>query len=57
MAPSTKEYTLKQVAEHKAGSDVWMVIHDRVYDVTKFLDEVRQMRASLKTSNPDVWAQ
>uniref|UniRef100_A0A182PNC3 Cytochrome b5 heme-binding domain-containing protein n=1 Tax=Anopheles epiroticus TaxID=199890 RepID=A0A182PNC3_9DIPT len=34
-----KQYSLAQVAEHNKPTDVWMVIHDKVYDVTKFLAE------------------
>lgn len=40
MAPP-KTYTLAQVKEHcNAGNDVWIVLHDKVYNVTKFLSEV-----------------
>ena len=41
----TKVFSLEEVKKHaKGGSEkeVWMVIHDNVYDVTKFLDEVRR---------------
>ena len=42
--PVTKFFSLTEVEEHKVarGTDksVWLVIHDKVYDVTKFLDEV-----------------
>ena len=41
MPAEIKIYSLKEVEEHKHDKDVWIVIHDRVYDVTKFLDEVR----------------
>ncbi|CAK7262822.1 hypothetical protein SEPCBS119000_000180 [Sporothrix epigloea] len=34
-----KEYTYQDVAEHNTSSDLFMVIHDKVYDVTKFVDE------------------
>jgi len=37
-----KQYSLEEVAKYKKGSqekEVWIVIHDLVYDVTKFLDE------------------
>ena len=43
-APALPVYSLEEVKKHaKGGSekDVWIVIHDNVYDVTKFLDEVR----------------
>ncbi|KAF5303087.1 hypothetical protein FQR65_LT08418 [Abscondita terminalis] len=31
--------TLKEVSFHDSSSDCWVVIYDRVYDVTKFLNE------------------
>jgi len=37
-----KQYSLEEVEKYKKGGqekDVWIVIHDLVYDVTKFLDE------------------
>ncbi|KAM0561037.1 hypothetical protein ACHAPJ_003537 [Fusarium lateritium] len=36
---ATKEFTMQDVAEHNTSSDVYMVIHDKVYDCSKFLDE------------------
>ena len=43
-----KTFTLEEVKEHKVskGPDrsIWIVLHDKVYDVTKFLDEVRFSR-------------
>ena len=39
-----KVYKLEEVKEHNKskGEDrsIWVVIHDKVYDITKFLDEV-----------------
>lgn len=35
-----KYYTLAEVATHKTNNDVWMVIHNNVYNVTEFLNEV-----------------
>lgn len=32
---------LNEVAEHTTEYDCWIVLYDRVYDVTKFLYEVR----------------
>ena len=43
MAAETKVYTLKEVEKHNTDNDVWMVIHDRVYDLTKFLNEVSSL--------------
>ena len=37
-----KEFSLEEVKNHKSSNDdksIWMVIHDKVYDVSKFLDE------------------
>jgi len=39
MEEEKKTFDLKEVAEHKAQDDCWMVIHGKVYDVTKFLDD------------------
>merc|ERR1712241_74867 len=42
MADDSKVYILEEVKKHAKGGpekDVWIVIHDNVYDVTKFLDE------------------
>ncbi|GMI89688.1 cytochrome B5 isoform D, ARABIDOPSIS CYTOCHROME B5 ISOFORM D [Hibiscus trionum] len=32
-------FTLPQVAQHKSKNDCWLVIHGRVLNVTKFLEE------------------
>lgn len=40
MAEEIKYYTLAEVAKHKTNNDVWMVIHNNVYNVTDFLNEV-----------------
>ena len=43
-AEDAKIFRLTEVAEHNKskGEDksIWTVIHDKVYDITKFLDEV-----------------
>ncbi|OGM48045.1 hypothetical protein ABOM_002904 [Aspergillus bombycis] len=31
--------TLKEISQHKTKDDLWLIIHNKVYDVTKFLDE------------------
>lgn len=31
---------MSEVEQHNTGKSVWIVVHDKVYDVTKFLDEV-----------------
>ena len=35
-----QQYTLEQVAEHNTRQSPWVVIHDKVYDVQRFLEEV-----------------
>ena len=34
-------YTLEGLQAHKTRESFWMLLHDKVYDVSKFLDEVR----------------
>lgn len=38
--PEIKKFTHAQVKEHNKESDLWLIINDKVYDVTKFLKEV-----------------
>ncbi|KAF7722601.1 hypothetical protein EC973_002914 [Apophysomyces ossiformis] len=33
------KFTVEEVAKHKQDNDCWVVIHDKVYDVTSFLDD------------------
>ena len=35
----SKEYTYQDVAEHNTKKDIFVVIHDVIYDATKFVDE------------------
>ncbi|KAL2003672.1 hypothetical protein VTN02DRAFT_2822 [Thermoascus thermophilus] len=37
--PENKEFTFQEVASHNTKKDLYMVIHDKVYDVTSFVDE------------------
>ncbi|KAH8666637.1 putative cytochrome b5 [Xylariales sp. PMI_506] len=36
---AAKEFTYQDVAEHNTKKDLYMVIHDKVYDCSKFVDE------------------
>lgn len=36
-----KYFTLDEIRAHSMSSDTWLVIHDKVYDITRFLEEVR----------------
>lgn len=44
--------SLKEVAEHDSYDDCWIILYDRVYDVTQFLNEVNSMKTiACKRSN------
>lgn len=36
-----KYYTLEEIQAHNMSNDTWLIIHDKVYDITSFLEEVR----------------
>lgn len=36
----TKVYSLEEIKKHNDGRACWIVIHDKVYDATRFLEEV-----------------
>jgi len=36
---SGKIYRLEDVAQHADAQDLWIAIHNKVYDITKFLEE------------------
>ena len=56
MSSEPKIYKLSEVAEHnKSKGDsksIWVVIHDKVYDITKFMDEVKIVRVHFDKSMP-----
>ena len=35
------EYTLEEVGTHCTKRSCWIIVHNKVYDVTDFMDEVR----------------
>lgn len=41
---SVTYYRLEEVAKRNSSKDIWLVIHGRVYDVSRFLDEVGPRR-------------
>lgn len=40
---TVKYYTLEEIRVHNMNSDTWLIIHDKVYDITGFLEEVRNI--------------
>lgn len=48
---ATKEFTLADVAAHNSSTDIYVIIRDEVYDLSKFAAEVRKLKIS--TSKPD----
>lgn len=43
--PSVTYFRLEEVAKRNSAEETWMVIHGRVYDITRFLSEVRAREA------------
>lgn len=43
MAEEVKKITLEEVKSHNVAGSSWLVIHNKVFDVTKFLDEVSEV--------------
>ena len=41
-----KKYSGEEIKTHQSPESLWVVVHDKVYDVTKFMDEVRSQTAS-----------
>uniref|UniRef100_A0A3B3TQU2 Cytochrome b5 type B n=1 Tax=Poecilia latipinna TaxID=48699 RepID=A0A3B3TQU2_9TELE len=35
----TKYYTLEEVRMHNMSNDTWLIIHNKIYDITSFLEE------------------
>lgn len=35
----TKELTFSEIAEHNTKKDLYLIVHDKVYDCTSFVDE------------------
>lgn len=39
---AVKFYTFEDVRVHNMSKDTWLIIHNKVYDVSRFLEEVRK---------------
>lgn len=37
---TVKYYTLEEIRKHNHNKSTWLILHHKVYDVTKFLEEV-----------------
>ena len=35
----SRQYTPEEVAKHNKADDCWISVHEKVYNITKFLDE------------------
>lgn len=58
MAPTFKEVSADEVARHNTASDCWIIIYDKVYDVTPFLSKHPAGAAIiLKVAGKDATAQ
>ena len=40
--PEPKKISLEEVKKHNAAGSSWLIIHNQVFDITKFLDEVSE---------------
>ncbi|XP_061101096.1 cytochrome b5-like [Conger conger] len=36
---NVKYYTIEEIKLHNMSKDTWLIIHDKVYDITSFLEE------------------
>ena len=54
-AESVKTIPLEEVQKHNAAGSSWLIIHNRIYDITKFLDEVRRIFLQRKLAWFAVW--
>lgn len=45
METEAKTYTLAEIEKHNEKNSAWLLIHNAVYDVTKFMEEVCSTRS------------
>lgn len=45
------ELTYQDVAEHNTKKDIYLVIHDKIYDASKFIDEHPYVSAMLSSKD------
>ena len=52
----TQELTYKEVSEHTTKKDLYLVIHDKVYNVSSFIDEHPYVPQENTRAGADDWA-
>ena len=35
-----RKYTWEEIQKHNTNTSLWVVVHNKVYDVTRFMEEV-----------------
>uniref|UniRef100_A0A8B9RI54 Cytochrome b5 heme-binding domain-containing protein n=1 Tax=Astyanax mexicanus TaxID=7994 RepID=A0A8B9RI54_ASTMX len=50
-----KYYSLEEVQTHNMSKDTWLIIHDKVYDITRFLEEDVYITTSKESSSWSTW--
>lgn len=46
---TAKIFSLDEVSKHRTKSDLWVIIHNKVYDITHFIAEVKKKKGTKKT--------
>lgn len=50
-----KEYTYSDVSEHNTKKDLFIVVHDKVYNASSFVDEHPYVRPLSAPRHPPRW--
>ena len=50
-----KEYTYSDVSEHNTKKDLFIVVHDKVYNASSFVDEHPYVRPPSAQRHPPHW--
>jgi len=53
VVPGSKTYTLEDVKQHNKASDVWLIIDNKVYDFTDYLEKHPGGEALLNNAGAD----
>ncbi len=54
---ATKTITKEELQQHKDGKSCWIAVHDKVYDITKFLEEVNKSNFLRDSETPSTFCQ